>query len=121
LLRAVAQPAPEATRNAAATDSASAGKPRFIRIAVDRPAAGRGGDNDVNIRVPIAIVRSGMRLGAILPGFVGDKVTARLRDKGLDLDLSKLDPAAFESILTELGEVAIDVDSGDAQVRISCE
>ena len=121
LLRAIAQPTGDAASNAAPADSASAKKPRFIRIAVHKPAAGCGGDKDVNIRVPIAIVRSGMRLGAILPGVVGDKVTAHLRERGLDVDLSKLDVAALESLLTELGDVAIDVDSRQAQVRISCE
>ena len=39
----------------------------------------------------------------------------------LDVDLSKLDPAMIESMLDELGEVNIDVDSGRAQVRITAE
>jgi hypothetical protein len=119
LLRAIgAPPHVEAEPKA---DANSGRKLRFIRIAVHKPSHGRHTDKDVNIRVPMAIVRSGMRLGAILPGFVGDKVTARLRERGLDVDLSKLDPAMIESVLSELGDVAIDVDSGEAQVRITCE
>ena len=119
LLRAIGGPSrPEA---APKTDADTARKPRFIRIAVHKSANGRDTNKDVNIRVPLAIVRSGMRLGAILPGIVGEKVTAHLRERGLDVDLSKLDPAMIESLLTELGDVAIDVDSNEAQVRISCE
>ena len=71
--------------------------------------------------MPIAVVKSGMRLGALIPGQVGDQVAARLRDRGLDIDFSKLDAAAIESVLTELGDTNIDIDSGKAQVRITCE
>jgi hypothetical protein len=52
---------------------------------------------------------------------VGDKVTAHLRERGLDVDFSKLDPAAIDTVLGELGDVGIDVDSAGAQVRITCE
>ena len=37
------------------------------------------------------------------------------------MDFSKLDPAALESALKDLGEMNIDIDSGKAQVRITCE
>jgi hypothetical protein len=78
-------------------------------------------NKEVNIRVPLALVRSGLRLGAIIPGIAGEKVEARLREQGLDVDLSKIDPATIESMLSELGEMNIDLDSGRAQVRITCE
>jgi len=52
-------------------------KPRFIRINVHKAANDRRGPEDVNIRVPIAIVRSGMRLGALIPGLAGEQVVAR--------------------------------------------
>jgi hypothetical protein len=119
LLRAIAAPARADVPPKAAPDAAR--KARYIRIAVHKPRHGGETDKDVNIRVPIAIVRSGMRLGAILPGIIGDKVTARLRARGLDIDLSKLDPAMIETVLGELGDAGIDVDSGEAQVKITCE
>ena len=75
----------------------------------------------MNIRVPMAIMRGGMRLGAIIPGFGGERMKARLREQGIDLDLSKLEPAAIETMLNDLGEMNIDIDSGKAQVRITCE
>ena len=115
-------------------------KPRYLRIAVKKarswPAAGDderpvgawpgfvwsgSRSKEVNMRVPLALVRSGLRLGAIIPGLAGEKVQARLREQGLDIDLSKIDPATIESILSELGEMNIDIDSGKAQVRITCE
>jgi hypothetical protein len=96
-------------------------KPRYLRIAVHKPAVGERSEKDMNIRVPIAIVRGGMRLGAIIPGLGGERLRARLREEGLNVDLSKLDPAALEAMLKDLGEMNIDIDSGKAQVRITCE
>ena len=98
-----------------------AGKPRYVRITVHKAAHDGRREKDVQIRVPIAIVKSGMRLGSMIPGFPGDEITARLRERGLDADFSKLDDAAFDAMLKELSDRNIEVDSGKAQVRISCE
>ena len=94
---------------------------RFLRIEVQRLASERHREKHLNIRVPVAIVRGGMRLAAIFPGYAGDEITRRLRDRGIDLDLSKLDQAQLESLLTNLGEMTVDVDKGQTQVRITCE
>ena len=96
-------------------------KPRFFRINVHKAARDDHREKDVNIRVPISIIRSGMRLGAIIPAFASDRVHARLRERGLDIDLSKVDAAAIETILADMGEMNIDVDDGKATVRITCE
>ncbi len=118
LLRAIAAPQPEA---AAKPDEAERPPLRWVRIAVHRAAKEGRKDQDVNIRVPIAIVRSGMRLGSLIPGLAGEQVAAKMRERGLDIDFSKLDAAAIESVLKELGDTNIEIDSGKAQVRITCE
>jgi hypothetical protein len=101
--------------------SGEPGKPRYLRVRVHR--TGRQGyrDKDVSIRVPMAIIRSGIRFGALIPGLAGDRINARLRERGVDVDLTKIDPAMIESLLKDLGEVNIDVNGGDEQVRITCE
>ena len=97
-------------------------KPRFLRIAVHRPANQWRSEKDVTIRVPIALVKGGMKLGAIIPGLAGKQMEARLRERGLDLDLSAIDASAIETLLEQSGEAMnIDIDSGKAQVRVSCE
>jgi len=124
-------PSTEESQSTAANQSTAAGQssgsrkdtpqPRYLKIAVHKPANDHRGEKDVNIRVPIAIVRGGMRLGAIIPGFAGERMKARLREQAVDLDLLKLDPAVLEGMLKDLGEMNIDIDSGKAQVRITCE
>jgi len=95
--------------------------PRYIKIAVHKPASEHRGEKDVKIRVPISVMRGGMRLGAMIPGWGGERMRARLRERGVELDLTKLDPASIETMLKDLGEMNIDIDSGKAQVRITCE
>ena len=83
-----------------------------------------GGGREVTIRVPVALVRNGMRLGAMLPGLAGAGLQARLRERGVDVDLSKIDVDAINQLLGEFGEINIDIVSergGKAQVRITCE
>jgi hypothetical protein len=127
LLAAIGVPAggPSSTSSAssepAPPGSEAPPKPRYFKISVHKPANDRRGEEDVKIRVPIAVMRGGMRLGAIIPGWGSERLRARLRDQGIDLDLSKLDPAAIETMLKDLGEMNIDIDSGKAQVRITCE
>ena len=117
LLRALGRtPAPDETP-ASGTEPAS---PRYFRINVRKTGRESGRGKDVNIRVPIAILRSGLRLGTIIPG-LGDRMTARLRERGIELDLAKIDSNTIESLLKDLGQLNIDVNEGEEQVRITCE
>jgi len=119
LLRALA--APSAKSDAAAGPADPPKKPRFIRINVHKPPIDRQPAEDINVRVPFPMVRGGLRLGALLPGLVGERIRTRMREKGLDFDWSNLDPAAIDAIFSELNESGIDVESGRAHVRITCE
>lgn len=93
---------------------------RYLRIAVQKGANECGPEKQVNIRVPLSLVKGGMRLGAMIPGY-GDAINEQLRRHGVGLDLSKLSPENLEAALKDMGELAVDVDQGKAQVRITCE
>jgi hypothetical protein len=118
LLRALGATPP---RGGATTAGDATKKPRFIRIAVHKKATGGAPSEDVNIRVPLPILKGGMRLGALLPGSLGEKIGARLRERGFDCDFSNLDSATIDAVFSELTDMGIDVESGKAQVRITCE
>jgi len=98
----------------------AAGTPKYLRIAIAKAANAWRPEKNVSIRVPIALVRSGMRLGTILPVLARDDVFRRLHERGLDLDLTKLDEAHLDDLIKN-GELNLDIDSGKAQVRITCE
>jgi hypothetical protein len=101
---------------------------RWVRINVHRLANDHRGEKDVNIRVPIAVVKGGMRLGAIIATFAGEKAAQRMKARGIDLDiskinddLSKMNGAEFDAFLKSLDDTSIEIDDGRSQVRISCE
>jgi hypothetical protein len=94
---------------------------RWLRITVDKAARDGRPPKQVSVRVPMSLVRSGVRLGAIFPRLAADPVSKHLRDQGIDVDFSKIDLSQLDTMLGSLGETTIDVDEGRAQVRIACE
>jgi hypothetical protein len=93
--------------------------PRYFRILVNKPARDGKKAENVNIRVPMTVVRGGLRLGALFPGMLGKK---RIQlDNGTELDLSKIHYTDLEAMIKDIGELTVDVDGDDAQVRIRCE
>jgi hypothetical protein len=93
-------------------------EPRYFRILVNKPAREGKKAEAVNIRVPMTVIRGGLRLGALFPGMLGKKKIQL--DNGTELDLSKVTYSDLEAMIKDIGELTVDVD-GDAQVRIRCE
>jgi hypothetical protein len=103
-----------AASTAPAANSDNSGGPhrfRFLRVVVDQP------DRDqVNIRVPLAILRTGMKLLGVIPPQVSEK----LAEKGIDL--SALRDLKGGELVDELKDLHVDVDSKNGEkVRIFCE
>ena len=94
-------------------------EPRFFRILVNKPAREGQKAENVNIRVPIIVVRGGLRLSALFPGMLGKKKLQL--DNGTELDLSKIHYTDLEAMIKDIGELSVDVDGDDANVRIRCE
>jgi hypothetical protein len=128
LIKAVSADRPSETATA---DTATAGRPRvrWVRINIHKPAKDpTHKPKDVNIRVPIAVVKGGMRLGAIIATFAGEKAAQRMKERGLDLDLStingdlsRMNGEEFDMFLKSLEETNIEIDDGKSQVRITTE
>jgi SHOCT-like protein len=96
-------------------------QPRWMRISIDKAAHDGHPARNVNIRVPLALARSGVRLGAMFPFVFGPKLKEEFRKQGVDVDFSKIDLSDIEAAAKDLGETTIDVDDGKAQIRIRCE
>jgi hypothetical protein len=94
-------------------------EPRYFRILVNKAAREGKKAEAVNIRVPMTVIRGGLRLGALFPGMLGKKKIQL--DNGTELDLSKVTYTDLEAMIKDIGELTVDVDGGDAQVRIRCE
>jgi len=101
------------------TPTEKSAEPRYFRILVNKAAREGKKAENVNIRVPMTVVRGGLRLSAFFPGMLGKKKIQL--DNGTELDLSKIHYSDLEAMLKDIGELTVDVDGDDAQVRIRCE
>lgn len=87
------------------------GTPKYLRVEVQS----KDGD-EVNIRVPLRLIRTGVKLTTMLPS----ETSAKLADKGIDL--SELGKLEGEELVDALRELKVDVDSADGDtVRVFCE
>jgi len=118
LLKAVASAEPSAE---GASAPGAPPRPRWLRINIQKQADDHGEKKNVNVRVPISFVKGGMRLGALIAPFAGEKAIARLRERGYDIDLSKVDAEAIETWLKDVDDLNVHIDNGKEQVRITCE
>ena len=110
---------------------ASAAKAKYLRVLVDSDNAGdpRQGPVKVNIRVPMQLLRAGVRLTGLIPPQARDHVNQALHERGIPFDLSQIKPDNLEELIDQLNELTIDVDvnnrkgHGDekVKVRVFCE
>jgi Asp-tRNA(Asn)/Glu-tRNA(Gln) amidotransferase B subunit len=115
LLEALASPAAEPGTPVALATKA----PKYLCVRVN----GQHGDkqNKVNVRVPLDLIRAGMRLAALLPAVASEPMNRALKEKGIDMDVSKIKPENLEELVAHLQELTVDVDSAGEQVRVFCE
>jgi len=84
---------------------------KYLRVLVD------SADGDkVNVRVPLGLVRTGIKLTALLPS----DATQKLGERGIDL--SHLAELNGEEMVEALRELNVDVDTAQGDtVRVFCE
>jgi hypothetical protein len=93
--------------------------PKYFRVEVDANDA--DGPTKVNVRVPMQLLRAGVRLGALIPPRARDEVNAALARQGIPFDINTIKPENLEELVEHLAGVTVDVDSTDAKVRVYCE
>ena len=97
--------------NTAVDVKGSKATPKFLRVEVDA----HDGDR-VNVRIPMFLVRTGIKLSTMLPS----KVSRRLTENGIDL--SQLSGLEGDELVQAMRELTVDVESNDGdKVRVFCE
>ena len=97
---------------------------KYLRVVVD---AGEGVVGDtatkVNIRVPLQLLRAGVRLAGLIPNEARTHVNEALREKGIAFDIAQLKPENLEELIAQLNDLSVDIDhaKGQARVKIFCE
>jgi antitoxin component of RelBE/YafQ-DinJ toxin-antitoxin module len=123
LISAVEQPA--RTLDA---DSAPVGKarPKYLRVQVDsEDDDGHDGPTKVNVRVPMQLLRAGVKLAGLIPRQALDRANQAIHEQGIPFDLSQIKPENLEELVDQLSDLTVDVDQQDqrakVKVRVFCE
>jgi hypothetical protein len=87
----VALGSPQISGSVTSSDSAVKAPPKYLRVLVeDRSKHDGDGHTQVNIRVPMQLLRAGVKLAGLIPAQSQVRVNEALHDQGINFDLSHL-------------------------------
>jgi predicted oxidoreductase len=92
---------------------------KYLRVIVE-PGPGSENSERVNVRVPIKLIRAGIKFASLLPKDVQGKVDNALKESGISLDFSQIKEENMEEIIESLRDLTVDVE-GKERVRVFCE
>jgi len=108
--------------DSAAADAPSPGprrKPQFLRVQVEDE--GHKGPVRVNVRVPMQLLRAGVKLASLIPPEARDRVNTHLRREGVPFDINQVTADNLEELLEHLDTFTLDIDEHNTKVRLFCE
>jgi hypothetical protein len=98
--------------------------PKYLRVTIT-PREGESGDKGdlfrdgkvgrVNVRVPMSLIRAGIKLTALIPPDALDKANSALREKGIKFDVRDIKPEDLEELIEALGDMQIDIEGGHGE------
>jgi hypothetical protein len=113
LLDAVERDQPEPPARAKA-------RPKYLRVLIEEAAeddeAGR-----INIRVPLQLLRAGVKLVSLVPPPALARANLELGKAGVPMDLTQLKPQDIEALIEQLDDVTVDILEPGSKVQIFCE
>ena len=118
LLALLEQPASVAT-SGSDTGEGRKSPPKYLRVVVEED--GESAHERVNVRVPMALIRSGVKLAALIPGDDTNRMNENLREKGIDIDVGNLKSEDLDQLVDALADMEVDVQDGSEHVRVFVE
>ena len=99
---------------------------KYLRVLVeaDESMTGMKGQTTVNVRVPMQLLRAGVRLASLIPAQAHEHLDEALSRHGIPLTLSQIKPENLEELVDHLEDLTVDVDGKEGngtKVRVFCE
>ena len=121
--------APAGSTNGSGNGAIAAGAkahPKYLRVMVkaDESATGMKGPTTVNVRVPMQLLRAGVRLASLIPKQAHDQFDEAMGRHGIPITLSQIKPENLEELIDHLEDLTVDVDGNDGnnvKVKVFCE
>ncbi|MEV5575476.1 hypothetical protein AB0L06_36020 [Spirillospora sp. NPDC052269] len=93
---------------------------KYLRVVV-HSTEDPSGPTSVNIRVPLQLLRAGVRLATLIPPQALTKVNESLEQSGVPIDLTQLKPQDLEELIEHLDDVTVDINDPGSKVQVFCE
>lgn len=85
---------------------------KYLRVVVES----KDKDN-VNVRVPMALLRAGLRLSALIPPVAYQKINEKMAEKGVEFDINQfLKSGDIDELIESMGELNVDVNSAQGDL-----
>jgi hypothetical protein len=99
---------------------------KYLRVLVeaDESMTGMKGPTTVNIRVPMQLLRAGVRLASLVPVQAHQQLDDAFMRHGVPLTLSQIKPENLEELIDHLEDLTVDVEGHDGntvKVRVFSE
>lgn len=99
---------------------------KYLRVLVeaDESMTGNKGLTTVNVRVPMQLLRAGVRLASLIPAQAHDQLDEAFSRHGIPITLSQIKPENLEELIDHLEDLTVDVDGKDGnktKVKVFCE
>ena len=117
---------PQNGNGAGPSDASPKKKSKYLRVLVEagEDMTGLKGATTVNVRVPMQLLRAGVRLASLIPAQAHDQLDEALNRHGVPLTLSQIKPENLEELIDHLEDLTVDVDGKEGnktKVRVFCE
>ncbi len=91
--------------------------PRFMCVQVTDD------EDRVDVRLPLALIRAGMKIKNLLPEHASDQIQAKMNAHGVRFDLDNLNDKNIDDLIEALTQMSVDVSAagGTEKVRVFCE
>ncbi|MCY3790045.1 MAG: hypothetical protein OXH63_14795 [Gemmatimonadetes bacterium] len=89
---------------------------RYLRVTVDSDD-----DEHIDVRVPLALIKAGVKLHTLLPAQATTGINTALQDNGINVDIDNLRTEDLEPLIDALSEIEVNIQDGDEKVRVYCE
>ena len=99
---------------------------KYLRVLVeaDESMTGNKGMTTVNVRVPMQLLRAGVRLASLIPQQAHNQFDEAMSKHGIPLTLSQIKPENLEELIDHLEDLTVDVDGAEGnntKVKVFCE
>jgi hypothetical protein len=100
---------------------AEEGKGAGRKVSTLRVLVNKVDGEQVNIRVPLGLLRAGLKLKGLLPGKTRAQVDVAMQERGLNFNIDDLDSKSLDAIVAALSETRIEINSDKERVQVYCE